>query len=320
MSERAPISVIVPAYGPSPHLERCLAALLCQTLPPSEIIVFHTGSDDPGPRLAPRLPGVRFFHEDARQFAGGARNRGAVRATGDWLAFVDCDVLAEPDWLDTLARAAQTHPDAVLSGALGCAREGGVWAIVLWFIEFGSVLAHRPPGELLSGPSANLLLSRRTWEAGGGFRADLFAAEDGELGVRLRAKGHRFRLVPSARADHVFAGGLGHSLARLHALGRAAAWLRRHVGLPGSAAVRYPGLALLLPVARFGQMLRRLAVERGPLALFLTVSPLILIGLASWSLGFFREARRPTYPAFETACTDETSDTKRPRRGQPLGK
>lgn len=290
------ISVVVPAYGTCPHLGRCLDALSHQTRAPDEIVVFHTGPDDPGSRLSARFPAVRFFHEDVRHFAGAARNAGAARATGDWLAFLDCDMLAHADWLAALERTAEDAPDAILSGAIGRAESGGAWSVVMWFIECGSVLPHRNPVELLSGPGANLFLSRRTWEAGGGFRGDLFAAEDGEWGVRLRAKGHCFLLAPGARADHVFAGGMAHSLSRLQELGRAGAWLRRHAALPGAAAVRVPALALLLPPARFGQMLLRLVREGGPIGLFLSVSPLIALGLVSWSLGFFREARRPTYP------------------------
>ena len=41
-----------------------------------------------------------------------ARNEGLARATGDWIAWVDCDDVAEPDWIKEIADAVSSHPDA----------------------------------------------------------------------------------------------------------------------------------------------------------------------------------------------------------------
>lgn len=285
-------SVVIPAYGMCSHLEKCLHALDRQSAPPAEIIVFHTGPDNLSARLAGCFPSVRFVHEDARQFAGGARNRGAALSAGERLAFLDSDMVPASDWLLSLSAEAARHPDDVLIGSIGRWPAGGLWARAMWFIEFGSVMPHRRPGRLLSGPGANFAMHRGVWLQGGGFRSDLYAAEDGDLFVRLRGEGHLLRLVPLARADHVFAGGMGRSMARLLELGRAAAFLRREKNLPGSAAVRHPALAVFLPAARLAQIAGRLLREGGPLLEFLSVSPLIAAGLCSWSVGFFLEARR----------------------------
>jgi hypothetical protein len=169
----------------------------------------------------------------------------------------------------------------------------------MWYIEFGSVFPHRRPQVVTSGPSANFAISRARFEAAGGFRSDLYAAEDGEFFLRLRDMGSTLRLVPTAVAEHQFPGGVVHSLRRLVELGRAAAFLRRGRDLPGASVVHRPGLALVLPFARLLQMARRLVVERGPLLQFLLLSPLIFLGLSFWSYGFWSEARRPTYPSQE---------------------
>lgn len=66
-------SVVIPAYGSTPYLEDCLRGLASQSVAPTEIIVFHTGPHDPTARILPLFPGVRVVHEDARQYAGGAR-------------------------------------------------------------------------------------------------------------------------------------------------------------------------------------------------------------------------------------------------------
>lgn len=288
--------MVIPAYGAVPWLEPCLLSLRGQVRAADEIIVFHSGPHDPASELAAGFPEVRFLHSEERHFAGAARNRGAAEAGGDWLAFLDCDMRASPGWLAALERAAVDHPEDLLVGSIGRVATGGAWSVAMWLIECGSVLPHRPALELQSGPGANLAIARARFAELGGFPDDLFAAEDGEFGLRIRATGGAIRLVPTARADHTFPGGMSHSLRRLGELGRAAAHLRRGRDLPGSVAVRHPWLALGLPLARLGQMARRIVSEGGPFWQFLAVLPLVALGLFAWGLGFRAEAARPTYP------------------------
>lgn len=288
-------SIVIPVYGASPFLQDCLRGLADQSVAAREIIVFHTGPHDPTESILAKFPSVRIFHEDPRQFAGGARNRGATQAQGEWLAFLDCDMVADPDWLRHLNAAAERDPGDVLIGSVG-RRGGGIWGMVMWFAEFGSVFPHRTSQIMSSGPSANFVVRRELFLRSGGFRPDLVAAEDGDLFSRFKAMGCKLRLVPDARADHSFEGGAARSLRRLFDLGRAASFLRRRHSLLGSSAVRHPPFALLLPFARLGQMALRLIFERGPFLLFVGLLPLIFTGLVSWSIGFYQETRRPTYP------------------------
>lgn len=291
------VSVVIPVYGTAPHLQRCIAALHAQTRLPSEVIVFHSGPGDPTDALRQVSPDIRVYHTAMRHFAGHARNAGAAQASGDLLIFVDSDIIADAGFVEAICTEASAHPDSVLIGSVGLFPAGGLWARVAWFIEFGSVFPNRPAHRPLSAPSACFGLNRSAFAGSGGFRTDLFAAEDGDFFVRLQAGGHALRFVPNARGDHVFAGGAGKTLARLGELGRAAAFLRQTHNLPGSTAVRHPMLAGLLPFARMAQMARRLLAERGPVGQFLLLSPAIFVGLCAWALGFYREARQPTYPS-----------------------
>ncbi|MEM9475458.1 MAG: glycosyltransferase family 2 protein [Pseudomonadota bacterium] len=291
------VSVVIPVYGAAPYLQRCVAALRAQTLPPSQIIVFHSGPEDPTGELGRAFPDISVYHSEDRHFAGAARNAGAVHAAGDMAVFIDSDVMVVPGFIEAMQAAATDHPGAVLIGSLGCYPVGGLWAQVAWFIESGSVFPNRPAHQPKSAPAPCFAMPRSVFEAAGGFRTDVYAAEDGDFFVRLRAAGHALQFVPAARGDHVFAGGMGRTLKRLGELGQAAAFLRRTHDLPGSAAVRQPLLAFLLPFARMAQMLKRLMTEGGPVGQFLLLSPAILLGLMAWAWGFYREARTPTYPS-----------------------
>lgn len=302
MSQHKPrLSVVIPAYGPSLWLEACLDHLSRQTRPADEIIVFHTGSDNPEPRLSPLFPGVRIVHQDAREFAGGARNRGAALAGGDWLVFLDCDMLAGPDWLAGFEAAMLADRGDVLVGSIGCGPSGGLWGRAMWFLECGVVFPHRRPRELIAANGANVAVRKALFDASCRFRADLFAGEDVDLMVQLGRRGARIRFEPEASADHMFGGGMAATLKRAGQLGQAAAFVRRNADLPGGSVVRHPWLAAALPPVRLAQMAKRLVLEGGPVLQFLALSPAITALLVAWAWGFYREARAPTYPVAAAA-------------------
>ncbi len=97
-------SVIVPTRNRRVSLERCLGSLARQTVPRAdfEVIVVDDGSDEDtaGWLSASMMPielvTVRVDHGGP----GAARNAGAARAAGDYLAFTEDDVVVAPDWLE----------------------------------------------------------------------------------------------------------------------------------------------------------------------------------------------------------------------------
>jgi len=60
-----------------------------------------------GPTEAEVLPCYDLEHKGAYL----ARNEGLSRATGEWVAWVDCDDVVEPEWFGEIARAIEAHPD-----------------------------------------------------------------------------------------------------------------------------------------------------------------------------------------------------------------
>ena len=112
-------TVVIPAYGRCPHLPALLCALLDAAESPGEIIVSHSGPDDPTDAVAAISDRITVLHHPERLLAGAARNRGAAIANGQWLAFIDADVRPRPDWLQTLLAAARRAPDRFAVGWVG---------------------------------------------------------------------------------------------------------------------------------------------------------------------------------------------------------
>jgi glycosyltransferase involved in cell wall biosynthesis len=104
------VSVVVPTWRRPDLLERCLEALVRQTLPPSkyEIVVCDDGPDEATRCLVERIADahrarglcVRYRPVTETQGPAGARNAGWREAHGAIIAFTDDDTIADARWLE----------------------------------------------------------------------------------------------------------------------------------------------------------------------------------------------------------------------------
>ena len=88
------ISLIIPAFNCAKYLDETLMSVLNQLPDDCELIVVDDGSADETPdmlrRYADRYAGLRAaFRENGG--VSSARNTGLDMATGEWIAFMDCD-------------------------------------------------------------------------------------------------------------------------------------------------------------------------------------------------------------------------------------
>jgi hypothetical protein len=91
------ISVVISHLNQPALLDRCLRSLHQGVRRPDEIIVVDNGSAASPEALCGAYPGVRLFSEPAL-VPGPARNKGVAKNSGDVLAFIDADCLADPVW------------------------------------------------------------------------------------------------------------------------------------------------------------------------------------------------------------------------------
>ncbi|MBX5470273.1 MAG: HAD-IIIA family hydrolase [Thermoleophilaceae bacterium] len=183
MSAAALYDVVIPSAGRESLRELLRALARARGPAAGRVIVVD---DRPGGPPAPAPTGVEVVRGPGRGPAA-ARNAGWRAATAEWVAFLDDDVLPEPDWTERLAR------DLAVAGADVGAVQGRVRV---------PLPAHRRPRdwernvaglERAVWATADMAFRRSALELVGGFDERFRRAyrEDSDIGLRLRAAGLR---------------------------------------------------------------------------------------------------------------------------------
>ncbi len=110
------ISVIIPIFNGENTIQETIESVINQTFPDFELIVINDGSTDATLDILSTIKDPRlkvFSYPNAGQ--GESRNRGFVRSSGEYIAFLDADDLWTPDKLETQLKALEAYPDAAVA-------------------------------------------------------------------------------------------------------------------------------------------------------------------------------------------------------------
>ena len=212
--EQPRVAVVVVTWNGAHLLRQCLDSLRAQTLPHDVLVVDNASTDATEELLATRYPEARVIRLRSNTgFAGGAQ-AGLGAITTEYVAFLNNDAVADPDWLHFLVRALDADPSlaAVTSRMLLASdrrvnNAGG--ALTNWGVGYdrGYGAPDGPPYDesvdvaAFSGGAAALRVddAKRV----GGFDATFFLYyEDTDLSWRLGTVGRRIRYVPEAIVYH----------------------------------------------------------------------------------------------------------------------
>lgn len=203
-------------------VERCLAALFAQNGDANfEVILADNGSADFAPDvLRVRFPELKIVDNGTNLGFAAGNNRAVTAATGDWLAFINPDAFAEPDWLSAITNAIVTYPDTALFASVQVDAEnphkldGAGDGMTFFGFPFRMGFGHKRQAfsvsEVFAPCGAAFVIRRDVFEALGGFEESFFNyCEDADLAFRARLMGHRCLLIPEAVVEHVGSATLG---------------------------------------------------------------------------------------------------------------
>lgn len=207
--------IIVVNYNSGPLLARCVAQLVRQTEARFELVIVDNASRDGSLEGLPDDPRLTIIRSPRNLGFAAGNNLGFAGCTAPYVALINPDAFAAPDWLEALLTAADAAPAFCMFGALLRQADrpelldgaGDAYACfgTFWRGGHGQAVPEIAPEGEVFGPSAAAALYRSAdFAAAGGFDDSYFCyAEDVDLAFRLRLAGGRGLQVGAALADHI---------------------------------------------------------------------------------------------------------------------
>ena len=223
-------SIIIATYNRPQKICACLQSLSRLDYPRDrfEVIVVDDGSQ---PSLQPvvdcfldQLDVTLLTQTNAGPAA--ARNAGAKRARGEFLAFMDDDCTPSPDWLQKLANRFAEIPDHAIGGqTLNPLPENPYSTASQNLLNAGYAYHNPTPGQASFFASSNLTVPAAHFHSIGGFDITFKTSEDRDFCDRWQHHGFQMTYAPEILIYHS------------HPLNFRAFW-RRHFNY-GRGAYRY---------------------------------------------------------------------------------
>jgi GT2 family glycosyltransferase len=217
------LSVVLVNWNSRADLEACLESLRRQTYRELEVILVDNGSTDGSVELVrERYPEVLLLAEGENLgFAEGC-NRGIARATGEWIALLNNDAVADPGWAEAMVEAAKAAPPRcgmLQSVMFFLDRPDTFNSLGLFLTRSGGAIdraEHEPRREVADEeifcPTGGAAAYRRAMlddirlPTGWLDREYFMYSEDFDLGWRAQLAGWTGRLVGKAIVFHKFHG------------------------------------------------------------------------------------------------------------------
>ena len=209
------VSVVIVTWNGREHLDTCLAAVAAQQSVSAETILVDNGSTDGSVEYVRKTyPWVRLVAlGENRGFAGG-NNAGVREARGRYVAFLNNDTAASPDWLRRLLEGIDeaSRVSLVTSRIVYMDRDDVLDSAGDGLLRWGGAFKHHHGApasvagdtrEVFGVCGAACLMPKAVFEELGGFDEDFFAShEDVDLSYRARLRGYRCRYVADAIVRH----------------------------------------------------------------------------------------------------------------------
>lgn len=209
-------SIVIPVYNNWAHTAACLRSLAATPCKNSfEVIVVDDASSDKTPARLARVEGLVTLRNEENLGFIESCNRGAGRARGEYVVFLNNDTQVLDGWLDALLDTFGTFPDTGLAGARliyadgrlqeagGIVfRDGSGWNLGRFENPADPEYGYTREADYCSG--ACIALPASLFRELGGFDMHYAPAyyEDTDIAFRIRARGLKVRVQAAATVVH----------------------------------------------------------------------------------------------------------------------
>ena len=220
-------SIIVPTYNRPAQLVLCLKAISRLEYDPDgfEVLVVNDGSSMPLDPIIARFRGKLDITLLTQQNSGPAlaRNNGAARAKGQFLAFTDDDCAPASSWLRSFAMRFGQEPEQVIAGrALNVLYDNSYSTVSQAVADYLVNYYNSRPDRARFFSGNNFALPHGAFHALGGYDTNfpLSAGEDREFSDRINYYDYPLVYAPDAVVYHFHALTLGTFLRQHFNYGR----------------------------------------------------------------------------------------------------
>jgi glycosyltransferase involved in cell wall biosynthesis len=195
------VSVIIPSYNSKKTIDQCLTAVLSALPADKEVIVVDDVSTDESPAIISKYP-VSLFRLEKNSGPARARDYGVKKAKGNFLVFIDSDIIIQKD---TIIELIKVIDDKQAGGVIGLSKSLSNDLVSCSFSvrSLGvSSVSDKRVREIASVGAGLTVYPRKVFLELKGYDEELRIGEDLDFNTRLKKAGYKQFLVPSAIAYH----------------------------------------------------------------------------------------------------------------------
>jgi GT2 family glycosyltransferase/glycosyltransferase involved in cell wall biosynthesis len=214
--EEVEVSVIIPVFNQLQFTHACLASLqTAQERPRYEVIIVDDCSTDKTAEVVTQIHGVVYLRNETNSGFIVSCNRGAAKARGKYLVFLNNDTLVSDGWLSALMDTFAEEPQAGIVGSKlvypdGRLQEAGgiIWQDASGWNYGKFDDPQKPEYNYLRDvdycSAAALMIPRALFESVGGFDSRYAPAyyEDTDLAFKVRQAGYKVWYQPLSEVIH----------------------------------------------------------------------------------------------------------------------